>query len=291
MARYDYIRPSKIEEVCHLLADESRMARVVAGGTDLMVQLHEKDKRWSGLELMVDLTGLEEELRFIKDEENTLIIGALATHTDIERSEVIQNFLPCLAAACATVGSPQIRNRGTLGGSICNASPASDPLPALILADAKVQLTGVNGSRMVDLVDLYADKGTLNLLPGEILHSFHIPKLKYGTKTSFVKLGRRKALAISRLNVAVALCLDHNDSIQEARIAPGCIFKVPTRVESAEALLLGKQPTLELFEMVGEEVGNEMIRRTGVRWSTAYKQPTVQAVVCDALVQAMGWEV
>ncbi len=290
MFPYDYIRPTTIDEACLVLADQSRVARPIAGGTDLMVQIHEKDKRWSSLELMVDLRGLEDELRFIREEEEELVIGALATHTDIETSALVQRVLPCLSASCGTVGSPQIRNIGTIGGSICNASPASDPLPTLILADAKAELISTKGKRTVELADLYADKGALNLLPGEILHSFRIPKLRCGTKMSFVKLGRRKALAISRLNVAVALYLADNGCVEEARIAPGCVFKIPTRVKSAEQLLIGKQPTPELFEQVGEEIGNEMIRLTGIRWSTEYKQPAVQAVVFDALTQAMGWE-
>ena len=290
MYQFDYIRPETVKDACAALADSGRVSRAIAGGTDLMVQIHEKDKRWSSLDLVVDITGLEDELRYAREEGDRVFIGALATHTDLERSPVIRQYLPCLSQACATVGSPQIRNRGTIGGSICNASPASDPLPALILANAHVEIEGPQGRRETPLAALYKDKGALDLAPGELVRGFWFAKLPEGTRTAFVKLGRRKALAISRLNAAVSLCLDGGGVIREARIAPGCIFRVPARTVTAEALLVGQVPDHRLFEAAGTEVADEMIRRTGVRWSTEYKQPAVSAVVCDALTQVMGWE-
>lgn len=290
MYRFDYIRPETVGAACAALAEEGKVSRAIAGGTDLMVQIHEKDKRWKDLDQVVDLTPLAGELRYVREEGDRIYIGALATHTDLERSEVIQKYLPCLSQACGTVGSPQIRNRGTIGGSICNASPASDPLPALILADAQVEIEGPAGRREAALEALYKDKGAMDLSPGELVRGFWFAKLPEGSRTAFVKLGRRKALAISRLNAAVSLCLDGEGLIREARIAPGCIFRVPARTATAEALLVGRKPDRQLFEAAGVEVSEEMIRRTGVRWSTEYKQPAVSAVVCDALMQAMGWE-
>lgn len=153
-----------------------------------------------------------------------------------------------------------------------------------------MEIQGPGGRRELPLANLYRDKGALDLAPGELVRGFWFAKLPEGSRTAFVKLGRRKALAISRLNAAVSLLLDGEGVIREARIAPGCIFRVPARTATAEALLVGQAPTRQLFEAAGVEVSDEMIRRTGVRWSTEYKQPAVSAVVCDALTGAMGWE-
>ena len=107
----------------------------------------------------------------------------------------------------------------------------------------------------------------------------------------FSKLGRRKALAISRLNCAAALTMDSEGTITEARIAPGCIFILPDRVEKAEQVLIGQKPSEELFAKAGKAVSEVMIERTGVRWSTQYKEPVVQEIVLRALCQAAGMEV
>ena len=218
-------------------------------------------------------------------------IGPLSTHTDLEQSEIIAKHIPFLGWASATVGSPQIRNRGTLGGSIGNAFPASDPLPALIAADALIKVYGQDGERVCLLKDFYEGKGSLKLEPGEFIREFVVKKLPEGARMGFSKLGRRKALAISRLNCAAALTMDSEGTITEARIAPGCIFILPDRVEKAEQVLIGQKPSEELFAKAGKAVSEVMIERTGVRWSTQYKEPAVQEIVLRALCQAAGMEV
>ena len=290
MYQYDFLLPASVKEACEYLAQYGKKAACIAGGTDIMVQIHEGSKRWAGLEYIIDISHLESELKYIREDEKNLYIGALCTHTELERSELIQKYLPCLGKASSLVGSPQVRNAGTIGGAVCNALPASDPLPALVMADAVAEIVGVDGERQVKLVDLYLDKGALALSEGEMVKGFIVEKLPENTMMGFVKLGRRKALAISRLNASVAMALDADGNINFARVAPGCIFKVPARVESAEAMMIGKKPSLELFQAVGEEVGEEMVRRTGYRWSTEYKKPAVQAIVCDALAEAAGLE-
>ncbi len=263
----------------------------VAGGTDIMVQIHEKDRRWKNLKCLLDITYLDRELRYITEDEENIYIGSLATHTDIENSAVIKENLLFLGVASSTVGSPQIRNRGTIGGSIGNAFPASDPLPALIAADARVRLLGPEGERELLLKELYEGKGKLGLKRGELIREFRIKKLPEGSVTGFSKLGRRKALAISRLNCAAALTFDKEGRITEARISPGCIFIIPGRVERAEKLLTGEKPSEELFEAAGRAVSEVMIERTGIRWSTEYKKPAVEEIVFRALCTAAGMEV
>lgn len=290
MFQYNYYRANSIEDVCEKLAKYKEKIRIIAGGTDIMVQIREKDQKWKDLDWLLDITSLDAELRVIREEEQKIRIGALCTHTDLERSEVIQKYLPFLGEASATVGSPQIRNRGTIGGSICNASPAADPLTPLIAADTEVVIQGLHGTRQVSLKEFYLGKGAIDLQEGEFVTAFLVEKLPAGARTAFVKLGRRKALAISRLNVSVVLCMNEAGEITEAKVAPGCIFVKPDRVAQAEELLIGKKPSKDLFAQAGKAVSDEMIKRTGIRWSTEYKQPAVEGIVEDALLKAAGME-
>lgn len=285
MFKYNYFRATSLEEVCETLKKYQDKARIIAGGTDIMVQIHEKNKKWKDLECLVDISHLENDLRFIKEDGNKIRIGALNTHTDLEQSEIIKKYIPFLGEAAATVGSPQIRNRGTIGGSICNASPAADPLTPLVALDAHVVIRGLEGERESGLKEFYTGKGTVDLKEDEFVKEFVVEKLPKGTVTNFVKLGRRKALAISRLNVSVAIGLDEEGTITFARIAPGCIFRTPDRVEAAEQILVGQKPSEELWKKAGKAVSEEMIARTGVRWSTEYKQPAVEGIVEEALLQ------
>ena len=291
MITYNYYRARSLNDIASVLEGYGEDARIVAGGTDIMVQLHEKDCRLKDLKCLIDITYLERELRYITENEENIYIGPLATHTDIESSPVIKKNLPFLAKASSEVGSPQIRNRGTIGGAIGNASPASDPLPVLIASDARVRLLGPNGERELLLKELYEGKGKLGLRKGEFIREFIVKKLPEGTRTGFSKLGRRKALAISRLNCAAALTFDAEGRIREARIAPGCIFTIPDRAEEAERLLTGKKPSEELFYEAGRAVSELMTVRTGTRWSTEYKKPVAEEIVFRALAEAACMEV
>ena len=290
MFHFDYFRANHIEEVCSFLQQHGDKSRILAGGTDLMVQIHEKDPKWAQLEWVVDISALQKELRYVREEETEVHIGALSTHTDLETSPVIQEYFPLLSAACASVGSPQIRNMGTIGGSTCNASPAADPLTPLIACDASIVLQGVDGRRTLLLSDFLLGKGQVDLQPGEFVVEFVVPKLPCKAVTRFEKLGRRKALAISRLNAAVVLKYNEQKEIEFARVVAGCIFTKPKRLTEVENLLVGKTISRELFEQAGKAVSEEMIRVTGYRWSTEYKQPALEGLMERALLTAAEME-
>ena len=288
MFTFETCRAESVEHVCSFLKEHGEHGRIVAGGTDLMVQVREKSRRWAGITHVIDIHPLKGEIGVIADEGEQIRIGALATHTEIETSDIIKTYLPYLGVASSTVGSPQIRNMGTIGGSICNASPAADPLTPLVASDALVEITGLEGKRQVLLTGLYVGKGKLDLREDEFVTAFIVPKLRPGCGMAFEKLGRRKALAISRLNTSACLHFAEDGTIDEARICPGCIFVTPCRVTEAEELVIGKKPTEDLFREAGEMVSKVMIDRTGYRWSTEYKKPAVEAVVARALCKAAG---
>ncbi len=291
MLKYNYYRVKSLQDLSEQLTNFGNKAKIIAGGTDIMVQIYENDKKWKDLECLLDISSIKDEMSYIKEDGDKIHIGALSSHTDISKSDIINKYLQPLAKACNSVGSPQIRNMGTVGGSICNASPASDPLPPMILAGTTVVIHGKDGTREVDLQAFYLERGKTDLNAGEFVKEFIVNKIPDEMRSEFVKLGRRKALAISRLNVATGVLLDNDNKIVEARIAPGCIFVNPERVTRAEQLLIGQTPSSELFKKAGKVVAEVMIEKTGVRWSTEYKQPAVEGIIEESLLRTLGMEV
>jgi len=289
MMRFNYYRPASVKEACELLNQYQGEAKVIAGGTDLMVQIRDEDKKIAGMKVVIDISHINE-LRYIQEEDNVIHIGTIVTHDQIYNSPMLRTAAPLLSEACNTVGSPQIRHRGTIGGSICNASPAADPVPALVALNAKVKLESVRGERVVPMVEIFEKPYKTNIAPDELLTEVSFKRLPGSARTSFIKLGRRKALAIARMNVAVVLVLDENDVITEARIAPGSVLPKPGRVSEAEAILVGQKPTAELFESAGKKVAEVMVEKSGIRWSTPYKEPVIAVLTRRALDQALGVE-
>ena len=281
MYQFDYAKANTLEEACKLLAEGQGKARVIAGGTDLMVQIHEKDKRWKDMAKVVDISGIAE-LSAIEVKDGMVHVGALVTHTQAEESEVLKEHAPLLADACRTVGGPQIRNKGTLGGAIGNGSPASDPMPALIALDACAIVCGTGGERQIPLTEIIEKPGKTVLEPDEIIREFVFPSVA-DKKMVFVKLGRRKALSISRMNVSVIAKQDAGGAIEYIRVVPGCVFATPAHAEKAEAILSGQMPDAELIQKAADSVAAEMIEKTGIRWSTEYKEPVIKVLVRRAL--------
>jgi carbon-monoxide dehydrogenase medium subunit/xanthine dehydrogenase FAD-binding subunit len=283
MQELSYHKPQSLGEAVALMAQYAGSIRPYAGGTDLMVQLREGAKRLKDTQHLMDL-GAVPELKGIELLPDVIRIGAMTTHTEVNRSELLRKHAHMLSVASSTVGAEQIRNNGTIGGNICNGSPAADTLSPLVALNASIRLVSVRGERTLLVKDIYTGAGQVSLAPDELAICLEIPRID-GYGTSFIKLGRRKALAISRMNAAVALKIE-GGVIREARIAPGCVFAVPDRVWEAEKALIGKAPSEELFYACGDMAAEQMIATTGVRWSTQYKQPVIKTLVKRALCEA-----
>lgn len=285
MQKLSYFKPETLQQALEYLNEYGAKAKPYAGGTDLMVQLRENASRLKDVEYLMDMQALPE-VHGIEVKDDCISIGAMTSHSQVNFSEVLREHVPFLSQASSTVGSTQVRNKGTVGGNICNASPAADTLSPFVALNARLSVVSVNGSREVMVKDAMAKAGVLKLEPNEMVTRITIDRID-GYTNAFIKLGRRKALAISRMNTAVAMKLE-NGVIADVRIAPGCVFATPDRVECAEALIKGKAPSVELFEEAGKAVSEEMIKRTGIRWSTEYKKPVVEALVQRALCRAAG---
>jgi len=284
MKPFEYITAHSVEEASSALAEYGPEARVLAGGTDVLIELRKKNAATP--RVLVDISFINE-LRKIASNSSTIIMKPLATHTEITQSKPIREFAGLLAMASAAVGSPQIRNRGTVGGNIMNAATCADTVPPLIALGTKVMLKSKSGSRMIDLVDLFVKPYQTVARPEEMLTDIQFSKLSTGTKSSFIKLGRRNALAISRLSVAAILIRDTAGIITEARIVPGAALPVWKRVSEAEQMLVGNKPSKELFTAAGKKVSDVMISYTGRRWSTEYKEPVIAVLVRRALEQCI----
>lgn len=287
MRHFQFLSARSVEEALGILADKGEACRVLAGGTDLLVDLREEDGRWPGLRWVLDISGLEE-LKGIRLDGDTVRLGALVTHAQVASHPVLAQEVGFLAEACRSVGSPQIRNRGTVAGNVVNSSPAADSLPPLVALQAEVELASLRGRRTVPLAQMLDRPYRPLLGPGELVTAIRFPRPPRGSRSCFIKVGRRRALAISRLSVAV-IALD-----SEVRIVPGAAFPMPARAQKAEAILRGLSPDQEsakLGEMVvaaGQAAAEEMVERAGVRWSTEYKYPVLVGITRRALERVLG---
>ena len=265
--------PKTVQEAIEAFERANGAAFYVNGGTDVLVVAREKD-RFDG-KLAIDLSNLAE-LKELREETDTLLIGAGYTHARIAADPLVRRYASVLAAASSEVGSPQIRNRGTLGGNIANASPAADTLGPLALHQARLLLRGPQGARECSLGELVTAPYRNALLPGELIEAVRIDKLDCPQR--FFKLGRRRALAISRLTVSVSGRLT-NGRIDDLRVALGSAFPRPMCFPEITEAVQGERPTPELLRRIAAQTAAKLPEIAGVRASTLYKQPVSQKLL------------
>lgn len=284
MKEFKYNAAQTLGQAKSALHEHGSDATILAGGTDLLIEW--RRATGSAPKVVVDISRIDE-LKGIATSNGEVIINPLTTHTQIVNSSILREYAPLLSSAAATVGSPQIRNRGTVGGNIMNAATCADLVPPLIALDATVTLGSTEGARQLGLVDLFIKPYRTRASSEEVLTQIRFPKLSSRARSSFIKLGRRNALSISRLSVAAILEQDDDGRITDARIVPGAAFPTWQRVHEAEQMLVQEKPTKELFIAVGKKVSEEMISSTGRRWSTEYKEPVVAVLVRRGLEQCV----
>jgi CO/xanthine dehydrogenase FAD-binding subunit len=279
LPRFEYVVPKSVEELSEFLHQYGHETRILAGGTDLLLNLDTAD----GVpKYLLDITRINE-LSAIRDEGHHIFVGSTTTHTDLAESKLIRGEALFLSEAAESVGSVQIRNTGTIGGNIVNASPAADTIPPLIALDAKAIVVGRVGEPQVPLSNLFSGPYKTALLHPEFLGGVRFAKLPSGAGTCFLKLGRRGALSISRISIAVALVLGTDERIQDIRICPGAVMPVHSRMVRSEQELMGRYPSSDLFEKAGERVAQEALDIAGKRPSTPYKGPVLKNLVQRAL--------
>jgi xanthine dehydrogenase iron-sulfur cluster and FAD-binding subunit A len=272
-----YLRPATLAEA--LSALEGPDTRAVAGGTDLMVELGRGAKPARSL---VDLTGLERELRYLASPPGRLRFGALTTHNDVLASQAFRAGALPLAQACAEVGAPQIRTRGTIAGNVVTASPANDTITALVALDAEIELVSREGYRTLGIEDFCTGFRTTALGPGELVAALSLRPLGSARRGIFLKLGLRRAQAISVVNVAVVLEFD-GARVALARIALGCVGPTIVRARAAEAALAGGALDRAAMSAAASAAADEIEPIDDIRSSGEYRRAAIAALVERAL--------
>jgi len=281
MISYEFLTTQKIEEALNYL-DKFSKVHILAGGTDLLVNLYKESPRLPDFDYLLDISNIPE-LKFLTLVDKFIEIGPLVTHSRLINEPFINNNFPVLVTAAQTIGSTQIRNRGTIGGNIVNASPAADLLPPLITLRAEVELTSKKGKRVSSLEEFLAGPYKTELQANELLTKIKIPLLGDNYYTDFQKIGRRKALSIARLSLALVAKIDKKGIFHDTRVVPGSATPYPQSLPVTEEAINGKF----IFDIDVEEIGKitskEMVSITGERWSTPYKKPTIAVLIKRAL--------
>ena len=239
-------------------------AQIIAGGSDVLVQMREGKR--AGAEL-ISIYGLDELRGVAMEEDGTLRIGSLTSFSHITRDPLIQQHMLVLGEAVDQVGGPQIRNIGTIGGNTCNGVTSADSASTLFAYDAVIELTGPEGVRRVPIQDFYIRAGQVDIRPGEIQTGILISKESYAdTHGFYIKYAMRNAMDIATLGTSVNVRLSADKrTVERARVAFGVAGPVPLRAKTAEALAAGKLLTADLAEEFAKAVKEDIHPRDSWR--------------------------
>lgn len=275
MNKFAYLRPATLKEAFSLLENYGEKAKVIAGGTDVMVGLKATREE---PEFLIALKHLPE-LSYISGN-GSIRIGSCATLTEIQRNPVIRERLPVLKDAVDNIGSVQIRNVGTIGGNICNAAPSSDTGVALLTLGAKVRIVSSDGEKTVGLEDFFLGPNQTILAPGEIVAEFIIPQPQPHSGGAYWKHTRRKALQLPLIGIGVTLSFkDDLLTCTDAKIALGVAAPTPMRAKEAERILIGHTIDNALLKQAGEVAVKESRVRDSIRCAAWYRRDMIKVYV------------
>ena len=278
---FEYLEPASVAEAVSLLGRYDDKARVIAGGTDLLVQMSDKAIR---PEYVVDI-GYIAGLDYINyDEKQGLRIGALSTIRAIEKSNKISQTYPVISQAAGLLGSVAIRNVATIGGNLCNAAPSADTAPALIGLSARANIVGTDGGRVVPLEEFFTGPSETVIKRGELLVEVQVPIPPPETKGVYLKLSRT-AVDLATVGVAVIITLGNDGTCKDIKIVLGAVAPTPMRAKRAEEILRGKRVGGALIEEASRVASGEAQPITDVRASAEYRREMVKVLTRRALKQ------
>ncbi len=283
MNRFEYFEPATLAEAVALLGRCNGKASLLAGGTDLLVEIKEHIRRPDYVINIKQIPGMEE---LSYDAKAGLRFGALVTSRAIEISPAVQEKYPGLAQAVRELGSIQVRNRATVVGNICRASPSADTLPPLIADGASARIYGPEGERIVVLEEFFTGPGETVLKPDELVTEITIPPPPARTGRIYIKHGRRKAMELATVGVAISLTLE-GDTCREVRIALGAVAPTPIRARRAESLLRNQVIDEHLIEQAARTAMGEARPIGNVRASAEYRRRMVEVLTRRAITQAV----
>jgi carbon-monoxide dehydrogenase medium subunit len=276
----EYIQPNSTDEVLKILKEKGGRARIVAGATDLILELERGVRK--GIETLIDVTRLPGLNKIAMDEDGIIHLGPLVTHNDCAASLIIRDRAYPLARAAWEVGAPQIRNRGTVAGNLITASPANDTITPLMALGASLTLASARGERKVALRDFYTGVRKTVMQPDEMLLDISFPALTATQRGTFVKLALRRAQAISLVNVALVLSFS-DTTVQSAAIALGAVAPTIIHASPAEDYLRGKKLTEDVILEAAKLTMLASSPIDDIRSSAAYRSEMVRVITARGL--------
>ena len=285
---YDFSALYEATSVRHAveLMQEHPSAVLIAGGSDVLIKMREG--KLAGAEL-ISLYKLDELREVTMDPDGALRIGPMTSFSHATKSPLLQQYMPALGEAADTVGGPQLRNIGTLGGNICNGVTSADTASTQLAYDAMLEITGKDGMRKISIHDFYKGVGKVDLAPGELLTGILIPKESYENCYGYyMKYAMRNAMDIATIGCSVNVVLSADKrTIQRVRISYGVAGPVPMRARTAEAAVNGQPVSEATIELVGNAVLNDVNPRTSWRASADFRKQIISETARRSLRAAV----
>lgn len=277
MSSFQYLKPSSIDEAISLIESHGEKAKVIAGGTDVIVKIKEKK---IAPHYLISLRNLSALAYIQRDPEGILRLGSLTTHRMLEKSPLIRKHYPGIRDAVEHIGSVQIRNVATIGGNICNAVPSADGVIPLLTLGAHLTLVGPKGKRSLPLKSFFLGPGQTLMDHGEVLTEFFIPPLLPRTSGAYIKHTRREAMELPILGVGMVLSLaeDHKTCLK-VRIGLGVAAPTPIRASLSEDYLTGKEVTIQTLSETGKLAAKETKMRDSIRGQAWYRKEMVPVLI------------
>lgn len=282
MKPFEYVAPGTADEAVAILAKNGPDARLLAGGTDYLVELKHSS---SVPKIVVDVSGISE-FKGIALTDRGLRIGSAVTHTEIMDSGLVAEHAPAMQDAARTIGAVQTRNMGTVGGNLVTCVPSMDSGPVLLALDAAVTLAGPKGKRTMPLAEFFVGPRKTALAPDELLVDIVIPRKMLGRGCSFRKFGLRKGQALALVNAAASLDLE-NGKLADVRIALGAVAPTVFRALKAEQSLAGKAPSDDLFAEAAHMAATEAKPIDDFRASAEYRRDLIRVGTRRVLAEAL----
>jgi len=279
------VRANALDEVPRLLEEHGEAARLLMGGTDLFVRMRDGFVR---PRIVVDVKHLPGMRDIIHDEQTGLTIGAAVTMNEVARHPDVQAHYPLLAEAANSVASYQLRNRATLGGNLCNGSPAADTAPATLVLEGRIVLHGPKGERVVPANEFFLGPGATAMQAGELMTAVRFPVPPVGSTGKYLKLGRNRAGDLAIAGVAVFGFPDGTASGYRFHIGLASVAPVPLRALEAEKVLAASPPGEETFALAAEKAMEAASPIDDVRSGAAYRKAMVQTLTLRGLREV--WE-
>lgn len=281
--KFKYYKPENLEDALELV-NKLKNHKILAGGTDLIVDL--KTGRIKNVENLVDISSINE-INFIKVENDKIRIGAATTLQEICENENLKKEILVLTEAIEQMGSWHIRNIATIGGNLCNASPAADTAPPLLVLDAKVKLESIDGKRIIPISKFFHGPRKTELKNNEILTEIIIPKPPSNAGMSFLKLGRRNSFTLSIVGVATLVTIK-SEVFNEVRIALNAIAPTPIRAYKTEIALKGQKINRKMIRDKSKLVAKEIRPISDVRASAEYRREMAIILTQDSIIKSLN---